>query len=261
MRVNPKLPQSPMTPQVLATGHDLWMVAASFLVSTFGAYAALWVATTFRLSGDGRLSRFNVLMAGLALGGVSIWSMHFLGMIAFKAPVLIGYDPLLTGVSLVAAVAVSSLALGYMAARPFAVSRLLVAGPLAGLGVALMHYMGMYGMKFGGYFEWAPMLVGLSLVIAVVAATAALWLAFHARGTLYRAAAAAVMGVAVCSMHYTGMAAASLVCSTPDTPTRMAGLLRPDDLGLFVIVVAICLVLMIMADSMMQRMHARERTV
>lgn len=68
-----------------------------------------------------------------------------------------------------------------------------------------------------------------------------------------------MMGAAVCSMHYTGMAAASLVCSTPDTGTRLAGLLRPDDLGFFVIIVAICLVLMIMADAMMQRMHAREQ--
>jgi NO-binding membrane sensor protein with MHYT domain len=244
-----------MNPAVLLPSHDASLVAASFLVSTCGAYAALWVATMFRTSGDGRLNHFNVAMAGLALGGVSIWSMHFLGMLAFKVPVTLGYAPALTVLSLIAAVVVSSIALGYMAARPFTLQRLLVAGPLAGLGVALMHYMGMYGMTFGGVFQWAPGLVVLSLVIAVVAATAALWLAFHTRGMARRAAAAVVMGAAVCSMHYTGMAAATLVCSTPNI--SLAGLLRPDDLGMFVAVIAITVVLMIVADTLLQRNHAR----
>ncbi|MET0333694.1 MAG: MHYT domain-containing protein [Rhizobacter sp.] len=247
-----------MTPTTLATNHDLWMVALSFLVSTCGAYAALWITSTLRATAQGRLSKLNVLLAGAALGGVSIWSMHFLGMIAFQVPTGVGYDPLPTFVSLVAAIAVSSLALGYMAAKPFAFSRLLVAGPLAGLGVAVMHYMGMYGMRFGGYFEWAPMLVGASLVIAVVAATAALWLAFHTRGQLNRIAAAIVMGVAVCSMHYTGMAAASLICTT--NVVSMNGLMNPGDLSIFVVLIGFGLLAMIVVDTLVQRTHARTRT-
>jgi NO-binding membrane sensor protein with MHYT domain len=248
-----------MNPTPLASNYDLWMVALSFIVSTSGAYAALWITSTLRATANGRLSRVNVLLAGSALGGISIWSMHFLGMIAFQVPAGVGYEPLLTVLSLIAAIGVSSLALGYMAARPFAFSRLLVAGPLAGLGVALMHYMGMYGMRFGGYFEWAPMLVGLSLVIAVVAATAALWLAFHTRGQLNRIAAALVMGAAVCSMHYTGMAAASLLCTTTD-PLSMKGLMNPDDLGVFVVVIGFGLLAMIVVDTLVQRTHARTKT-
>ncbi|MGY4830503.1 MHYT domain-containing protein [Sphaerotilaceae bacterium SBD11-9] len=247
-----------MNPTPLASNYDLWMVALSFLVSASGAYAALWITATLRATAHGRLSRLNVLLAGAALGGISIWSMHFLGMIAFQVPTGVGYQVLPTVVSLLAAVAVSSLALGYMAAKPFALSRLLVAGPLAGLGVAVMHYMGMYGMRFGGYFEWAPLLVGLSLVIAVVAATAALWLAFHTRGQLNRIAAALVMGVAVCSMHYTGMAAASLVCTT-DSVLSMKGLLNPGDLGVFVVVIGFGLLAMIVVDTLVQRTHARTK--
>jgi NO-binding membrane sensor protein with MHYT domain len=249
-----------MNPTPLASNHDLWMVALSFIVSTSGAYAALWITSTLRAMANGRLSRLNVLLAGSSLGGISIWSMHFLGMIAFQVPTGVGYEPVLTVLSLVAAVVVSSLALGYMAARPFSISRLLVAGPLAGLGVALMHYMGMYGMRFGGYFEWAPMLVGLSLVIAVVAATAALWLAFHTRGQLNRIAAAIVMGAAVCSMHYTGMAAASLVCTTPTSALSMKGLMDPDDLGVFVVLIGFALLTMIVVDTLVQRAHARIKT-
>lgn len=244
-----------MSPDVLTPSHDLTLVVASFLVSACGAYAALWVATLLRPSDDGRLNLFNVAMAGLALGGISIWSMHFLGMLAYKVPVTLAYDPWLTGLSLVAAVLVSAVALGYMAAARFAWRRLLVAGPLAGCGVAVMHYMGMYGMTFGGVFEWAPGLVALSLVIAVVAATAALWLAFHTRGIARRAAASLVMGAAVCSMHYTGMAAVTLVCTTPGV--SVAGLLHPDDLGLFVALIAICLVTMISTDTLLQRLQAR----
>ncbi|RZJ07622.1 MAG: histidine kinase, partial [Haliea sp.] len=92
--------------------------------------------------------------------------------------------------------------------------RMLLAGALLGMSVVVMHYLGMYGMKFGGYIQWDYAVVAASIAIAVVAATAALWLAFHTAALLRRVWAALVMAVAVCAMHYTGMAAAEFICTT-----------------------------------------------
>jgi NO-binding membrane sensor protein with MHYT domain len=244
-----------MNPEVLATRFDMTWVAISFIVSVIGAYTALWVAPSVAGERSGQVNWFNAGLSGLALGGVGIWSMHFLGMLAYEVPTAVGYRIFELVVSLVAAVIVSALAIGYMAARPFAWKRLLVAGPLAGVGVTVMHYLGMYGMRFGGYFDWAWSIVGLSIAIAVVAATAALWLAFHARRRAHRAAASLVMGVAVCTMHYTGMAAASVVCTTANRRAFMPDLLRPSDLGAAITVVAIGIALMVASDVFLQRLN------
>jgi NO-binding membrane sensor protein with MHYT domain len=244
-----------MTPEILPSQFDMIWVAISFIVSVLGAYTALWVAPSVSGSRSGQVNWFNAALSGLALGGVGIWSMHFLGMLAYEVPLAVGYRMLEMVISLVAAVIVSALAIGYMAAQPFAWNRLLVAGPLAGVGVAVMHYLGMYGMRFGGYFDWSWDIVGLSIVIAMVAATAALWLAFHVRSRAHRMAASVVMGVAVCTMHYTGMAAASVVCTTANRRAFQPDLLRPSDLGLAVALVAIGVAAMIVTDVFLQRLH------
>ena len=246
-----------MAPEVLATAFDTNWVAISFIVSVIGAYTALWVAPSVAAGGrDGGVNWFNAGLSGLALGGVGIWSMHFLGMLAYEVPLAVGYRLFELVASLVAAVVVSTLAIGYMAARPFTLQRLAVAGPLAGMGVAVMHYLGMYGMRFGGYFAWDWGVVGVSIAIAIVAASAALWLAFHAKRRVHRAAAALVMGAAVCTMHYTGMAAASVICTTANRRAFLPDLLRPSDLGVAIVVVAIGVAAMVAMDILLQRMHA-----
>lgn len=122
-----------------------------------------------------------------------------------------------------------------------------------------MHYLGMYGMRFGGYFEWSLALVGLSLVIAVVAASAALWLAFHTHRRMYRVTASFVMGAAVCAMHYTGMAAATVVCTTADRRSMLPGLIRPSELGVIVTVVAVGVAAMVALDVVVQNFLAAQR--
>jgi NO-binding membrane sensor protein with MHYT domain len=199
-------------------------------------------------------------LAGFSLGGVGIWSMHFLGMLAFQLPVWVGYRPFETIVSLVAAVTVSTLALGFMAAKAFSFRRLLLAGPIAGAAVALMHYIGMFGMRFGGSFEWNLPVVATSIAIAMFAATAALWLAFHARKTSHRAVAALVMGTAVSSMHYTGMAGAEFVCSTGNMGADMTDLLRPDLMLVLVLVIS-CAVLVLISFDVLNRQMTAARPV
>lgn len=249
-----------MTSEVLATSFDPGWVAVSFVVSVIGSYTALWVAPSVAGQRSGQVNWFNAALSGLALGGVGIWSMHFLGMLAYEVPLAVGYRLTELVVSLVAAVLVSTLAMGYMSAQAFTLRRLLVAGPLAGAGVAVMHYLGMHGMRFGGYFDWNLLLVGLSVAIAVAAASAALWLAFHTRSAATRAGAALAMGVAVCTMHYTGMAAATVVCTTSSRRSMLPELLRADDLGTAIAVVAVGVALMVAADVAIQRWNAAQAT-
>ncbi|MDO9360531.1 MAG: MHYT domain-containing protein [Polaromonas sp.] len=188
-------------------------VALSFLISVIGSFVALTAATRIRQP-DGSFSTTNTLTAGIALGGIGVWSMHFIGMLALKMDLANSYAMVETGISLFAAILATSLALGFVARAPQRITRLLISGAVLGMSVVVMHYLGMYGMKFGGYIRWDYGVVVLSMVIAVVAATAALWLAFNTARMSRRFGAAVVMGVAVCAMHYTGMAAAEFICTT-----------------------------------------------
>jgi NO-binding membrane sensor protein with MHYT domain len=235
------------------TSYQLTYVAISFAISVLGAFVALNATSRIR-SRDGRLSLVNTVAAGLSLGGIGVWSMHFIGMLALKMDLATSYSLVETGVSLVAAVAASSLALGFVSRAPEKLGRMAGAGFLLGLGVVVMHYLGMFGMKFGGYIQWDLGIVAISAVIAVVAATAALWLAFNTATMGLRAAAAVLMGVAVCSMHYTGMRAADFICTTTNrmaTP-RGWGYLPSMDLSSLVATVAFAMAILIMIDQVFQ---------
>ena len=210
------------------TSYQWGYVALSYVFAVIGSLLALAAATRIRQP-DGSISIGNTLAAGLALGGIGVWSMHFIGMLALQLDVGSSYALTETLVSLLAAVAASALALGFVARAPQQVGRLLFAGFLLGMGVVAMHYLGMHGMKIGGYVRWDYTLVALSAVIAVIAATAALWLAFNTRGLGARLGAGMVMGVAVCAMHYTGMSAAEFICTVADRAAAPKG---PDIVSL-----------------------------
>jgi NO-binding membrane sensor protein with MHYT domain len=189
------------------------MVALSFLISVVGSFIALH-ATPRILRSNGRVHLLNTFNASVALGGIGVWAMHFVGVLALRLPIGHGYSMVETGISLAVAVLAAAAALVYVARDPSSIPRLVIAGFFLGLGVCFMHYLGMYGMRFGGFFAWSESVVALSGVIAVVAATAALWLAFNVRGMVGTTLAALVMGGAVCAMHYTGMSAAEFICTT-----------------------------------------------
>lgn len=204
-----------MTASPVLTSYQWGYVALSYAFAVLGSLVALSAAARIRQR-DGTLHWGNTLAAGLALGGIGVWSMHFIGMVALRMDVGSSYAIDETLVSLVAAVLASSLALAFVARAPESIARVLGAGFLLGMGVVAMHYLGMHGMRIPGYIRWDAALIAASAVIAVIAATAALWLAFNTRGLPARSAAALLMGVAVCAMHYTGMSAADFVCTSAD---------------------------------------------
>jgi NO-binding membrane sensor protein with MHYT domain len=207
---------------------NTFLVAVSYVISVFGSYVGLTLAS--KITGLGKaLDRASLVGAAIALGGGAIWSMHFIGMLAYTPPIPVAYDPWVTLASLIVAVVFTGVGL-YMVIRrpqlPFAT--LIGAGTLMGLGVAAMHYTGMAAMEMAGVMHHDTAIVLLSIAIAVVASTAALWIAFHVRTTWLKIASAFVMGAAVCGMHYTAMLGVSMKHDSQAAPIAASTVLAAD---------------------------------
>lgn len=195
--------------------YNLWLVALSIAVAVIASYAALDLAG--RVTASAGRSRRVWLFGGAAAMGVGIWSMHFIGMLAFSTPLPITYDVPTVLVSMAVAVAASALAL-YVVSRERMGGLQLVGGSVfMAAGILGMYYIGMEGMRMQATISYDPLLVALSGVIAFGASLAALWLAYQLRRDsspstkefAIRLGSALVMGGAISGMHYTGMAAAS----------------------------------------------------
>lgn len=243
--------------EILQPTYEMGLVALSYCISVLGAFVALTAAQRIRSGRE--INWLNLLAAGTALGGIGVWSMHFTGMLALNLGMASGYAGLETIVSLVAAVAATCTALAYVAHNPADTRRVLGAGALLGLGVAVMHYLGMFGMRFPGYIVWSWSVIALSVLIAMAAASAALWLAYRTKSLAARGVAAAIMGVAVCSMHYTGMAAADFVCTSPAgerfaTPQGFL-VFSAMELPLLTAIAAIGMAVLIGYDQVLQRAY------
>ncbi|MEO7106853.1 MAG: MHYT domain-containing protein [Rhodoferax sp.] len=233
-----------------------YLVAISFALAFIGSFIALMITRRIRQK-NGSVNWSAALTSGVALGGIGVWAMHFMGMVALNLNVASSYGIVETAVSLVAAIACTSVALIIVSKRPQDLIRMLGGGLLLGLGVVGMHYLGMFGMKFGGYIVWDFKIVATSILIAVVAATAALWLAFNTRQLVPRIFAALVMAVAVCAMHYTGMSAAQFVCTTSNRLAAVQGSQLVSSIGLSSMVAygAFAMATLIALDLCMQWMQ------
>lgn len=176
----------------------------AYAMSVIGSLLGLQCAARSR-SEEGRVGW--LIGAAIAIGGTGIWVMHFIAMLGFSIRgTEIRYDVPLTLLSAVTAIVVVGIGL-FMVNKPEPTwLGLLAGGVVTGLGVGGMHYTGMAAMKTTAHLSYDLPIVGLSLLIAVVAATVALWFTLRVRGFLATGAAALIMGVAVCGMHYTGMA-------------------------------------------------------
>jgi NO-binding membrane sensor protein with MHYT domain len=179
----------------------------AYVLSFLGSLLGLVLATRARDATGGGRARWLAL-AAVAIGGTGIWLMHFMAMIGFDVPsTVVRYDVPMTLLSVVAAVVCVGIGLFIVGMGRPSVAKVLVGGLFTGLGVAGMHYLGMAAMRIGGEMSFDKPTVVLSIAIAVVAATVALWFALVIQGATATIGAALLMGAAVCSMHYTGMAA------------------------------------------------------
>jgi NO-binding membrane sensor protein with MHYT domain len=165
-----------------------------------------------------------VLLAAVSIGAAGIWSMHFIAMLGFTVPgETISYNVPVTILSLLVAVGIVLVGLVIVGFDEVGWDSLLEGGVITGLGVAVMHYLGMAAMRMPGQITYNPGLMAVSVLIAIVAATAALWAALTLRGVLATLSAAAIMGVAVSGMHYTGMAAMRMFPATEPSGMVMGG--------------------------------------
>ncbi|MFK3820135.1 putative bifunctional diguanylate cyclase/phosphodiesterase [Pseudomonas sp. NPDC089407] len=197
---------------MLTGSYSSSLVLISLCVAILASYTALDLTGRIATA-KGRAA--YLWMGGGALGmGIGVWSMHFIGMLAFSLPIDLGYDLALTAFSLLIAVLSSGFALWLVSQPSLPALQLAFGALIMGAGIACMHYIGMAALRMLPGIDYDPTLFGASLLIAVGASAAALWIAFRLRAhTPYvrqiRGLAAVVMGFAIVGMHYTGMAAAN----------------------------------------------------
>ncbi|HEX4001846.1 MAG TPA: response regulator [Candidatus Acidoferrales bacterium] len=196
---------------VLVGSYNYGLVALSVLIAVAASYAALDLAGRVTAA-RGRL-RAVWLGGGAIAMGTGIWSMHYVGMLAFRLPVRVEYDWPTVLVSMVAAILASAIALFVVSRERMGPLPVAAGSAFMGAGIAGMHYIGMAAMRMAAMCSYSAPIVGISIAIAIVISFVALQRAFHFRrettsGGWRKALSAIVMGAAIPAMHYTGMAAA-----------------------------------------------------
>ncbi|WP_053057803.1 EAL domain-containing protein [Rubrobacter aplysinae] len=194
---------------------DLRLILLSYLVACVASYTALDLADRVIKTRHPGIRRIWLASGAFAMG-VGIWSMHFTGMLAFDMEMSVSYGWPLTLLSMLVAILAACFALFIVSRENFGRHNLLLGGSVMGVGIVSMHYIGMGAMRMPATLSYSPSLVGLSVLIAVAASLAALYLASRfSRGTvrasrliLFKLASGAIMGGAIVGMHYTGMWAA-----------------------------------------------------
>jgi len=187
--------------------YGLLTPALAYLMSFLGSFLGLRCTSRSRAATGASRIRW-LLGAAFSIGCTGIWVMHFIAMLGFTIPgETIRYNVPVTLASMFIAVAFVSIGLLIVGLSRATVRPLLLGGVITGLGVGAMHYSGMAAMRMPAGVSYNPQLFALSILIAIVAATAALWATLRLGGFWSAFGAAAIMGVAVSGMHYTGMAA------------------------------------------------------
>jgi PAS domain S-box-containing protein len=216
----------------LIGSYNYALVALSVLIAMFASYAALDLAG--RVTAAGGWTRAVWLLGGAGAMGTGIWSMHYIGMLAFVLPIPVAYHWPTVLLSLLAAILAAVVALGVVSRKKMGAFRALAGSVLMGAGIASMHYIGMAAMRLPAVCQFNFFLVVVSVMFAVLISLAALWITFHFRDEKKaigreKLAGAIVMGAAIPVMHYTGMAAASFTPSS--MPTDLSHAVSISTLG------------------------------
>jgi len=235
------------------------LVLISLCVAILASYTALDL--TGRIATAKGRAVYLWMGGGALAMGIGVWSMHFIGMLAFSLPINLGYDIGLTAFSLLIAVLSSGFAL-WLVSQPSLPGLQLAFGALImGAGISCMHYTGMAALRMLPGIDYDPTLFGASLAIAVGASAAALWIAFRLRKhTPYvrqiRGLAAVLMGVAIVGMHYTGMAAANFPAGS--FCGALTGGLQGDSLVYLVLITTLAVLAVALLTSVLDaRLEAR----
>jgi diguanylate cyclase (GGDEF)-like protein/PAS domain S-box-containing protein len=247
---------------IIHGSYDYRLVALSIALAMIAAYAALDLAG--RVTAARHRARWFWLAGGATAMGLGIWSMHYIGMLAFSLPVPVLYQYPTVMVSLLAAIAASAVALFTVSRERMGVGSCVAGGLVMGGGIAAMHYIGMAAMRLPATITYRWSTVALSLVVAVAISLAALVLAFQVRQeektSRRKLLSALIMGSAIPLMHYTAMAAVEFYAS--DVPLSTRYTVRVSFLGIVVITLTSFMVMMLaIATAFLDRMLALQGAV
>ena len=198
--------------------YSISMITISVFIAIFSSFMGLQVAVQAADALSTNRRKLMLLVGSIALGG-GIWSMHFIGMLAFELCTQVDYGWVLTSASLIPGIAASWVALNHIVTKPKGAIPLITAGVLVGAGIGTMHYSGMAAMEMAPLLRYDLAIFALSIIVAVSLAILSLWIRFGLTKAFSRSftelqlnmASALVMGCAIAGMHYTGMAAARFV--------------------------------------------------
>src|SRR5947209_6886729 len=250
---------------MVVTGtHDPYLVALSILVACFASYTGLDLGGHLGAA-RGLARRVWLVAAAITMGG-GIWSMHFVAMLAFSMPIPMSYDIGLTALSLVVAILVTGGGFYVISRQSASPLHLVLSGIFMGLGIVSMHYLGMAAMRGHAELSYDRLFVALSVVVAIGASTAALWLAFRTTDLGQKLIAAVVMGLAISGMHYTGMRAAIFTAHAPVHGTQIGAPVNAqvsaslDQTNLALAVAGITVAILVIASitSLFERKRAEE---
>ncbi|WP_462383255.1 PAS domain S-box protein [Pseudomonas sp. Marseille-QA0892] len=202
-------------PDALLFGsHDPWLVALSVSIAILSSLMALQVAGIARRAQSGWHRHVALLSGSVALAG-GIWSMHFIGMLAFSFCTTVHYSTGLTLVSMLPSLAASWVALHVLTRPRIGAATLILGGSLMGAGIGAMHYSGMAAMQMAPLLRYDPFGFLLSVFVAIALSMLALWIRYGLKRWISSGSSlvisAIVMGLAISGMHYTGMSGARFV--------------------------------------------------
>jgi two-component system, sensor histidine kinase and response regulator len=242
-------------------GHyNYFLVAVSVSIAMLSAYATLDLSE--RVTCAQGNARLLWLSCGAIAMGTGIWSMHYIGMLAFKLPVTVMYDWPTVLLSLVAAICASACGLYCVSRKKMGTFVTIAGGTFMGSGIAAMHYVGMEAMRLPAMCSYSPVLVAVSVVLAIVIAFVALWRVFALRSVAHwnhsRVINAFILGAAIPVMHYVGMAAAHF---TPAAlpPSALDHAINISDLGVASVTLITVLMLgLVFITSIVDRNFSRQ---
>jgi PAS domain S-box-containing protein len=200
---------------LLYGSYDPWLVALSVTIAIGTSILGMQLARVAHDQTSSLLRQVSIVAGSISLGA-GIWSMHFIGMMALNLCTRVNYDTFTTILSMAPGVLASWYALHLLAGGQLTYKRLLLGGVTVGAGIGIMHYTGMLAMQMAPALKFDFQWVLLSVIVAVVLATSALWISLHLNqqqriSPIYTLIlGGSLMGIAIAAMHYTGMASARI---------------------------------------------------
>ncbi len=248
--------------QPLSSYYDPTLVVLSFLMAILASYTSLDLAE--RVIHAKGVDFWTWYIGGTLAMGNGIWAMHFIGMLAFNLQIEVHYDLVTTLLSMAVAVFSSAFVFALLRKQKRSLVTILFSGIFLGLGIALMHYTGMAAMHMEAIILYKPFQFLLSVLVAVVASWAAIFLFFKfsdektaAKFTLSKMSSGIVMGLAIAGMHFTGMWAAVFI---PEICVVESGLLDKTNLAFLTAIVSINILGIALGASILKNQLAERVT-